>query len=166
MRNERPSHRFRGAMLAIAGMVTVSAVGAMFSCLLVESSLATPSFAGAAVGAGSRGGWPRPDDAVDRLVSTQLFQEVAAWTGLSAAGQDDPRPAAFLDPIETAEIVVPLLTLLVVVTAAQRFAESGPRRVRNSPQTQHRLAHEATLQQLPRHGADLGPRRLDLDPWP
>jgi hypothetical protein len=187
MSHERGQTRFRGAMLAIVGMVAVSGGGAMFSYVLIQRSFAATSFAAVAAAPGPRDLWHYcPDDAVDRLVAAQLFQDVADWTGLETADQDSPNRLAFLDPIETAEIVFPLLTLLVVVSTAQRLAEIGPKHpsrnvlagpchamtnarpdvVRGSPQMQHRLPHEAPVEQLPRHGADLGPRRFDFNPRP
>jgi hypothetical protein len=132
MRHERTLNRFRGAMLAIAGMIMVSGVGAAFSYLLIESSFAATSFGGVAEGAGSRDGWPCPDHTVDHMVATRLFHDAAEWTGLESsletADRGGPYSVAFPDPIEMAEILFPLLTLLVVVSVSQRFAEIGPRR--------------------------------------
>ena len=129
MNRERTLNRFRGAMLAIAGMIMVSAVGAGFSYLLIESSVAATSFGGVAAGVGSRDGWPCPDHMADHFVATRLLHDAAEWTGLETspgtADPDGPHSVAFLDPIATAEIVFPLLTLLVVVTVSQRLAENG-----------------------------------------
>ena len=121
--------RFRGAMLAIAGMIAVSGVGAALSYRLIESSAAAPSFGGVAAELVPRDEWPSPDDMVDRMVATQMFQDVADWTGLETALEPDESGATeFLDPFEVAEIGFPLLTMLVVASTAQRFAESGPQR--------------------------------------
>jgi len=42
MRHARTPNRFRGAMLAIVGMIMVSGVGAMFSYLLIEKQRRPP----------------------------------------------------------------------------------------------------------------------------
>ena len=129
MRHQSGPNRFRGAILAIAGMIAVCGIGAAFSYLLIESSDAAPSFGGVVTGMTPRDGWPGPDDMVDRMVATQLFQDVADWTGLeNSLDQDEPDSREIVDPFEAVEIGFPLLTMLVVASTAQRMAEARPKR--------------------------------------
>lgn len=121
---------FRSAILAIAGMIVVAGAGAAFSYLLIARGVAATSFRGVAERSPSGDGWMWPGDAVDRFVSTQLFRDVADWTGFEdsfeTADPGGPDAAEFLDPITAAEIAFPLLVILTVVAAAQRLAEFGP----------------------------------------
>jgi hypothetical protein len=132
MRHEPRLMRFRSAILAIAGMIMVSAAGAFVSYLSIEAGVAATSLGGVTARAPADDDWLGPGDTVDRFVATPLIRDVADWAGLEdsfeIAGSAGPGSATFLDPIVAAEIACVLLTILTVVVAAQRLAEFGPRR--------------------------------------
>ena len=125
MRNEPGRSGFRLATLAIAGMITVSGAGAMSSLLLIDNRIgATPE----SPTSEPREARPRPDGMTKFVVANQVVTDAADGTGNGdEAGAGDLELAGFPDAFAAIEIVVPLLTVLAVVSAAQRFAEFGHR---------------------------------------